>query len=264
MMDAHISKAQLIEQLHDLGVPPGAILVVHTSFREVRPVEGGPEGLIKSLRAAIGPNGTLVMPSMTDDDDYPFDPATTPTGDMGIVAETFWRLPGVLRSDSPHAFAAIGPAAARITAPHPIDVPHGLDSPVGRVYEMDGSVLLLGVTHHTNTTIHLAENMAGVRYRRPKYLTILKDGKPTRLDYAEIDHCTENFELAGDWLTEKGQQRTGTVGHAQAILARSRDIVDIVTKKLRANETAFLHATGVDDQCDEARDHMLDAASRSS
>ena len=61
---------------------------------------------------------------------------------MGIVAQTFWQLPGVLRSDSPHAFAAAGPQAARITAPHPVDVPHGLDSPAGRVYELDGQVLL--------------------------------------------------------------------------------------------------------------------------
>ena len=73
---------------------------------------------------------------------------------MGIVAQTFWQLPGVLRSDSPHAFAAAGPQAARITAPHPVDVPHGLDSPVGRVYELDGQVLLLGVDHTANTTIH--------------------------------------------------------------------------------------------------------------
>ena len=83
---------------------------------------------------------------------------------MGIVAQTFWQLPGVLRSDSPHAFAAAGPQAARITA-HPVDVPHGLDSPVGRVYELDGQVLLLGVDHTANTTIH-GRYMRRARYRR--------------------------------------------------------------------------------------------------
>jgi aminoglycoside 3-N-acetyltransferase len=98
-------------------------------------------GLISALRAAVSPPGTLVMPSMSSDDDYPFDPKTTPCMDMGIVADTFWRLAGVLRSDNPAAFAAIGPQAARITTPHPIDPPHGLNSPVGRVYELDGQVL---------------------------------------------------------------------------------------------------------------------------
>ena len=100
------------EQLLALGVKPGGVLVVHTSFSKVAPVQDGPHGLIAALRNALGPAGTLVMPSMSDDDDYPFDPRTTPCVGMGVVAESFWKLPGVLRSDSPHAFAAIGPRAA--------------------------------------------------------------------------------------------------------------------------------------------------------
>ena len=88
------------------------------------------------------------MPSMTDDD-HPFDPRATSCIGMGIVAQTFWQLPGVPRSDSPHAFAAAGSAGCPNTAPHPVDVPHGLDSPVGRVYELDGQVLL-GVDHTAN------------------------------------------------------------------------------------------------------------------
>src|SRR5262245_21705271 len=183
-MDSHVfTQHELKEQLLDLGVQPGMVLQVHTSFSRVRPVEGGPEGLILALRDAVGPAGTLVMPSMSDDDDRPFEPATTPCAGMGIVADRFWRLPGVLRSNSPHAFAAVGPAAAVITADHPAHIPHGLDSPVGRVYELDGHVLLLGVGHDANTTIHLAEMLAGVRYRRQKYLMVMLEGKPTRLDY---------------------------------------------------------------------------------
>ena len=91
--------------------------MVHTAFSKVRPVESGPAGLIEALRLALGPGGTLVMPSMASDDDHVFDPRTTPCLDMGVVAETFWQQPGVLRSDSPHAFAAAGPLAARITTP---------------------------------------------------------------------------------------------------------------------------------------------------
>ena len=96
-------------------------------------MEDGPEGLIAALRSALGPEGTLVMPSMTADDDHPFDPRATSCIGMGIVAQTFWQLPGVLRSDNPHAFAAAGPQAARITA-RTRWMSHGLDSPVGRRY----------------------------------------------------------------------------------------------------------------------------------
>ena len=101
----------------------------YTAPFPVKPVEDGPEGLIAALRSALGPEGTLVMPSMTADDDHPFDPRATSCIGMGIVAQTFWQLPGVLRSDSPHAFAAAGPQAARITALHPVDVPHWIGQP---------------------------------------------------------------------------------------------------------------------------------------
>ena len=80
-------------------------------------MEDGPEGLIARAAVCFRPEGTLVIPSMTADDDHPFDPRATSCIGMGIVAQTFWQLPGVLRSDSPHAFAAAGPQAARITAP---------------------------------------------------------------------------------------------------------------------------------------------------
>ena len=244
---------ELTRQLHDLGVERGGVLLVHTAFSKLGPVEGGPAGLIAALRDALGPDGTLAMPSMSDNDDVPFDRTQAACLGVGVVADTFWRLPGVLRSDNPHAFAAIGPRAAEITAPHPLDVPHGVESPVGRVHELDGQVLLLGVGHDGDTTIHLAEALAGVRYRRRKHLTVLKGGRPTRYEYGETDHCCENFGLVDRWLDEGRLQRRGSVARGEARLARSRDIVDAALGRLLDDETAFLHPTGVDNQCDEAR-----------
>jgi aminoglycoside 3-N-acetyltransferase len=253
MQSASISIDQLTQQLRELGVKPGGALLVHCAFSQVKPVEQGPDGLITALQTAIGSTGTLVMPSMTDDDDQPFDPRTTPCRHLGVVANTFWQLPEVLRSDSPHAFAARGPEAARITVSSPLEVPHGLDSPVGRVYELEGQVLLLGVSHDDNTTIHLAESLAGVRYRRKKYVTIIKDGQPTRLEYGEIDHCCQNFLLVDAWLETAKLQRRGKAGYADARLVHSRDIVRVVVEQLQFNEAVFLHPIGVDEQCDEAR-----------
>ncbi|MFC1466634.1 MAG: AAC(3) family N-acetyltransferase [Candidatus Brachytrichaceae bacterium NZ_4S206] len=245
-------KRQLVQQLRELGVPPGGVLLVHTAFSRVKPVAGGPLSLIEALQTALGPEGTLVMPSMPDDDEALFDPRSSPCLGMGIVADTFWRLPGVLRSDSPHAFAAAGPHAAEITAPHPPDFPHGPDSPVGRVLARDGQVLLLGVGHSANTTIHLAEYLGGARYRIAKRAPIMRDGRPDWLDYGEIDHCCQNFALVDGWLDARGLQRRGVVGHAEARLARSRDIVDVVAAQVRANPTVFLHPPGVDEECDAA------------
>jgi aminoglycoside 3-N-acetyltransferase len=255
----NITRAEVVQHLRALGVEQGGVLVVHTSFSNVRPIEGGPEGLIDALQTAVGEDGTLVMPSFADEDDEPFSRTTSSCVGMGIVATTFWRMPGVLRSDSPHAFAARGPRTAEITAPHPIDVPHGLDSPVGRAYELDGQVLLLGVGHDANTTIHLAENLAGVRYRRACHSTVIEDGRLVRVDYSEVDHCCQNFSLLDQWLEAEGKQRRGTVGHGEARLAKSRDIVRIAVARLTRCETVFLHAPRECDECDECSSLPADA-----
>ena len=250
-----LSRDEVMRQLRALGVEEGSILLVHTSFRAVRPVEGGPLGLIEALRAALGPDGTLVMPSSTADDDEPFDPATTPASpDLGVVADTFWRLTSVVRSGHPFAFAAAGRRAAQITSgPLPLP-PHIPDSPVGRVHELDGQVLLLGVGHDANTTLHLAELLAGVPYRVPKYCTVLQEGRPVRIDYGENDHCCERFAFVDGWLRGRGLQSEGRVGHAQARLARARDIVGVALEHLAHDPLVFLHppAAGCA-ECDAAR-----------
>lgn len=249
------SKAEMVDQLRALGVERGGVLLVHTSFRAVRPVQGGPQGLIDALRESIGTAGTLAMPSFGNSDDELFDPATTPTWDgLGVIAETFWRLPGVMRSNHCHAFAAAGPFASAITCdPLPLP-PHIPASPAGRIHDLDGQVLLLGVGHDADTMLHLAELMAGVPYRVPRHCMAIQNGHAARIDYGENDHCCERFALADGWLRQHGLQSEARVGHAHARLIRARDIVRVATEQLGHDPLVFLHApdAGCAD-CDEAR-----------
>jgi aminoglycoside N3'-acetyltransferase len=207
------------------------------------------------LQDALGPDGTLVMPSWTGDDELPFDPATTPAaGDLGATADLFWRLPGVMRSDHLQAFAAIGPRAeAVVKTPLPLP-PHVPDSPVGRVHDLDGQVLLLGVGHEADTSLHLAELIAEVPYGVPRHCMVLQDGKRVRIDYLENDHCCRRFALADDWLRARGLQFEGPVGHGTARLARARDIVDLAVDAMHREPTIFLHGSGEGcADCDEVR-----------
>jgi aminoglycoside N3'-acetyltransferase len=239
---SRISQAQLADQLRTLGVRQGGVLVVHLSYRAVRPIEGGPAGLIEALGAVVGSEGTVVMPSWGEDEDRPFDPATTPvSADLGATADIFWRLPQVRRSAHPFAFAALGSHAAAVTAdPLPLP-PHRLQSPIGRVYELDGQILLLGIGHEANTTIHLAEVLAQVPYGVPKYCTILERGRPVRIDYLENDHCCQRFALVDEWLRARDLQREGRVGQAHARLVSSRDVVTVVAEHLGRDPLVFLH-----------------------
>jgi aminoglycoside N3'-acetyltransferase len=235
-------------------VQPGGVLLVHTAFRAVQPIERGPHGLIAALRDALGADGTLVMPSWSCGDEA-FDPAASPAcPELGVVADAFWRLPGTVRSDHVFAFAAAGPQAARLVGgPLPLP-PHAPDSPVGYVHDLDGQVLLLGVGHEADTTVHLAEVLAGVPYAVPKHCMVLQDGRPVRLDWLENDHCCERFALLDGWLRTAGRQVEGRVGHAPARLARSRDIVAIARDRLLRDPLLFLHPSDAGcAECDAAR-----------
>lgn len=254
----HVPRAMLIEQLRTLGVAPGQVLLVHASFRALRPVEGGPRGVLEALLEALGPRGTLVMPSWTGRDDVSFDPWTTPAAtDLGVLADTFWRMPGVRRSTHPFAFAARGPRAEDVVVgPLPLP-PHAPGSPVDRVHALDGRVLLLGVGHDGNTTLHLAELMAGVPYRVTNAITVLQEGVPVRIEYGENDHCCRRFELADGWLRSAGLQKEGTVGHAHARLLRSQDVVRLAIEELAREPLLFLHSRDeACAECDEARDSV--------
>ena len=106
--------------------------------------------------------------------------------------------------------------------------PHTPDSPVGRVRDHDGQVLLLGVGHDADTSLHVAELLARVPYGVPRHITArADDGGPVRIDYRENDHCCQRFALADGWLRTRGLQAEGPVGHGTARLARAQNVVMI-------------------------------------
>ena len=124
---------------------------------------------------------------------------------------------------------------------------------MGRACALGGFVLLLGVGHDANTTLHLAESLAQVPYRARKYCTVLRDGLPVRVEYDETDHCCIEFNRADGWLRERKLQVEGPVGPGVARLARATDIVRVAVEELGRDPFAFLHARGEGcKECDAA------------
>ena len=91
-----VTKDDIAGELVGLGVPRGGLLFVHSSLSAIGEVEGGADAVVDALLEALGPEGTLVVPTFTyaDPHDYPdsidpkwiFDPATTHSG-MGADHE---------------------------------------------------------------------------------------------------------------------------------------------------------------------------------
>ncbi|GAA1522196.1 AAC(3) family N-acetyltransferase [Dactylosporangium maewongense] len=242
----------MVGQLATLGLPAGATVIVHTSLSRLGWVAGGAQAVVTALLAAIGPDGTLVMPThsrqLTEPADWgnppvpqswwaviraetpAFDPRVTPTNFMGAVPECFRHFPGVRRSDHPTvSFAALGPDAGRITEGHTLDDGLGEGSPLARLYEADAWVLLLGVGHDNNTSLHLSEYRAASASSRwlRQGSPILVDGERRWVEYRELADDTSLFEPLGkDFAAITGGERVGPVGSGTARLMRQRALVD--------------------------------------
>lgn len=254
--------SSLVDDLRALGVTDGMTLMVHASLSRIGYVAGGAHGVVAALRTAIGETGTLVMPTHSTDLTDPaswsnppippewcddvraampaYDPQLTPTRDMGSVVEVFRHVPGVRRSDHPTvSAAAVGPHARLVTADHLLPDGLGEHSPQARVYDLDGLILLLGVTHANNTSLHLAERRSApanaVTRRQSSPISV--DGERRWVTYDCLDDDPSDFAVIGEAFGSTGAERSARVGAGDARLMRSRDVVDFATVWMNRHRT---------------------------
>jgi len=157
----------LIEsQLRRLGLQAGMNLLVHSSLRRVGPVEGGAEAIIDCLLRLLGPDGTLMMSTVSGNvnrEQPVFHVQETPST-VGTLGNVFRRRPGAIRSLHPvHSVVAMGPKAEFFTAGHlEARTPWSPDSPYGKLMRNHGHILFLGTNFTCNTCIHALEIEARV------------------------------------------------------------------------------------------------------
>ena len=250
-----ITIESLVHDLQALGVAAGDVVLVHSSLSGLGWVCGGAVAVVEALLAVLKPGGTLVVPTQTGDHTDPADwqhppvpaswwvtiretmpayrPELTPSRAMGAIAELVRTWPGALRSNHPHvSFAALGPAAAEITADH--ELPNGLGdgSPLGWLYRADAQVLLLGVGYDRCTSLHLAEHRAGVRQVVRQSGPVLVQGRRQWASWDDIDLDSTEFPDLGAAFDRTGNVHRGPVGNADARLLRQRAVVDFGTEWL--------------------------------
>lgn len=177
----------LTTQLRNLGLKSSDTIMLHASMRAIGRVES-PDQIYQAIMEVIRPDGTLMMyvgcepkyeavgrgkvsasEEKTILEQCPaFDPDTTVARpDYGILAECFRRSPGVICSTNPGArIAALGVKAKWLRADHSLNYGYGTESPLAKLYESGGKLLLLGSDLDQVTMLHYAEHIAPVQNKR--------------------------------------------------------------------------------------------------
>lgn len=255
------TRSALARELGEAGIKRGMSVMVHTSLSSLGFVVGGAQTVIEALIDCVGEDGTLMMPTQSWKnldpetgvhgdiprewfsvirENYPaYVKELTPTSTMGAVAEMFRSWPGARRSEHPaRSITAWGKHADYLAAGH-ADIANifGEGSPVARLYELDGYVLLLGVGYDKNTSIHLADARAEYpgKHNATEHSAVLVNGRREWVAYDTLYVDGEDFRDIGAAFEAEGRARLSSVGDATARLMRQRELVDFSTAWIEKN-----------------------------
>lgn len=255
-----VTKDDIKAALRETGLGAGDTVMVHTSLGQIGYVCGGAQAVIEALLETVGDGGTVMMPTQSwknldpedgvhwtasrEDwqiirDNWPaYDKRITPTNTMGAVAEMFRAWPGALRSDHPaRSVAAWGRHAAELTANHTLSDIFGDGSPIGKLYALDGLVLLIGVGYDKNTSLHLADARAVYpgKHNCVEHSAVFENGQRVWKEYETLYVDGEDFADIGTAFEAARTVRRGVLGGAALRLMRQRELVDFAVGWIEAN-----------------------------
>ena len=251
-----ITRSRLVSDLTKLGIASGDTLMLHASVKAAGWIVGGPDVVLRAILDVLGSTGTLMMyvkceEQLNEIEDWPedwqkayleecppFDPSRTRAfREWSILTEYLRTWPGARCSAHPEArVAAVGARADWITSDHPLQFGYGADSPLEKLCEVRGKILLLGPLFDSLTILHYAEHIADVpnkrteRYRWP----VLRGGKCEWIEFEQFD--TSNgivdwpdgsyFQSITKAYMARGRCAEGRVGTADSYLFDARDLAD--------------------------------------
>ncbi|MFQ5964643.1 MAG: AAC(3) family N-acetyltransferase [Candidatus Scalinduaceae bacterium] len=248
-----LSREEFISQLKELGFTHGATIYLHSSMDALsrRVPCQNPLQLINLLKAMIGEEGTLLMPTfpLTVLQYYYvqrqkiFNVKRAPS-QVGLLTELFRRTEGVTRSLHPtHSIAAWGKYSKELVSEHHLGTAFGEKSPICKMQQHNGLVAGIGVIPKDCFTLyHVAEELhpttRALQYSTDTFeMTIIHGAK--KIPYQVIPlrpDCVRSYDLADRILQSEGILRyykikglKFSVTPVRQFLQRSLELIDTNT-----------------------------------
>jgi aminoglycoside 3-N-acetyltransferase len=254
-----ITKEDIINDLKNIGLKKGMTVILHSSLSSLGTVLGGAITVIQALMEMITEEGNIVMPAHSSDNTNPenwcnppvpkewhkiikekmpaFDSAYYPTRQMGVIADTFLRFPGVVRSNHPTAsFSAWGKDKEKIIFDHDLESSFGERSPLSKVYDLDGYVLLMGVSYNRNTSFHLSEVRSGTIDYTNEESAIYENNIRKWKKYKDMDYNPDEFINIGKDFEKEYKVSKGKIGLADSLFFNQKEAVDFCVSWLKTKK----------------------------
>ncbi|MDH4180077.1 MAG: AAC(3) family N-acetyltransferase [Armatimonadota bacterium] len=265
----NVTQQSLAHDLSQLGLRSGDVVFLHSSLKSLGWVDGGADAVIDAFLAVIGPEGLLIVPTLTwtfargRAAKHAFDPKETPSR-VGRITDTLWRRPNAFRSAHPtHSIAAIGRRAEELVAGHDSTSTFGKNGPYRRYVDWGAKILFMGVSLRSNTTLHAIEDWLDLPYLQVENAVVKgPNGKPRVVavtaspsghrDFYKDDSKVERL------LRASGVIRRGNVGAADTLWMPSQEMVEVVVKGIYEEPTLLLCDRGDCEFCSEYRQPTID------
>jgi aminoglycoside 3-N-acetyltransferase len=234
---------KLMEGFRDLGVREGDTLLVHSSYKSFGEVDGGPQTVIRALEAALGPEGTLIMPTFNFDFNkgQPWDVRTTPSR-MGILTELVRKDPQAKRVFHPfYSFAILGKHAEMLGSLR-YKSSYERNSVFGKLRDLDGKIMVIGLSYTNSMTFfHHIEQMEGVDYRFLKQFTgeVTDENGNTYTDTFEmlvrdIDKgVITEVDPMGELMEKAGIIKVAKIGEADVKLMKATAVYEFTAREMK-------------------------------
>ena len=233
-----ITKKEIENGLVRLGVKAGMMLEVHCSLSSFGEVDGGALTIIEALKNVVGTDGAILMPSFKLSPNLPLDEIDRELGlttkikilqddneksAMGIVSDTFRKMPGVITGEGLFRVSAWGKEAEKHAS-------------MGFNYliNSNGYALLMGVDIYAMSAMHYVEDCLPDEIKKKFSVS-----KEARKIYPESEWFVEAWSPpVKPWYTiqkrayGKGYMRDTNIGNAKCILVQVKNTIELYRQAL--------------------------------
>jgi len=222
--------------LKRLGIRRGDVVMAHSSLSDFGYIDGGAQTLIDCLLDAVGPRGTLAMPthSLSWIGNPPYDATRSPSF-TGAVPAAFLKRKGVIRTAHPtHSVAIYGPLARALAAGHTAAVaPQSRAGFWGNFVAANGKVALL-CKPDSNTLLHSGELWADSPYPSSR-VHYLKSGRRVETTIPGMPWHVSSFANVHAALKRRGKMITTPLGESEIHSLRAKDGVEEMMSQVKRN-----------------------------